>query len=444
MQRPALARHAAVGGFSSAVCSCCLGLGVGVGMGWLLGRRGRPWQQQPPPQQVGAHLAPPADRDDEGAWLRLAFSAKAAKHKPLHSDFRVCCVLLYTDANGDPSHVVGHNSEVAPPSLHGAICAERAALLYALGQNMRSVERLYIVSDSPQPIPPGNLCREFLCEHAALGTPIISAAEAEEGGSGSSSGTYRVARNTLGSLYPFPPLLARVPRAQAVAQARRLARSAPAASTIFSGAGAGRSGGGAWPWPASAEACAALLRAVHGLARRRDVEGAAFGAVHPLSIAAGLLWADGRTELALQRKALEYGCSADAVLQLCAGAIASHEQQGAPPPVLLMQADQCGLLHAPSASARAVLAEHGLGGLIVGVHGLVGVGAAAAGVVAGSAEVGDGDADGDEECVLADGGGGGECRMMVRLHAVSVAELSPQMPTQSLSVWGGGASTSCA
>ena len=72
----------------------------------------------------------------------------------------------------------------------------------------------------------------------------------------------------------------------------------------------------------------------------------------------------------LCRKTLEYGCSSDPIVQLF-----DHIRPGpdtktrpGPQPVLLLQTDQCGLLHAPSGAASCVV-EHGLGDLIVALHG---------------------------------------------------------------------------
>lgn len=103
------------------------------------------------------------------------------------------------------------------------------------------------------------------------------------------------------------------------------------------------------------------------------------GAIHPIRVAAGAIYSDGRVVATLQRKALEYGCTSDAVVQLMPfllGAQATlmdnapnsdmENERGRP--VLLMQVDQCGLLHAPAAPARAVLVEHGSGSLCVAVH----------------------------------------------------------------------------
>ena len=77
------------------------------------------------------------------------------------------------------------------------------------------------------------------------------------------------------------------------------------------------------------------------------------------SLAAGAIWPDGRVAVTVQRKATEYGCSADAVLQLLPlllgeGAplgLGAVEAEGEPPAMLLV-VDQFGLLHAPTGPVR--------------------------------------------------------------------------------------------
>ena len=97
-------------------------------------------------------------------------------------------------------------------------------------------------------------------------------------------------------------------------------------------------------------------------------------ALHPLRYGAAVLFSDGSTSTAYQKKALEYGCSLDAVTQL-AQAIEDQAivdkggESGDPRPVLLIQTDQFGVLHAPFAPGRAYLSEHGYGDCEIAVHG---------------------------------------------------------------------------
>ena len=69
---------------------------------------------------------------------------------------------------------------------------------------------------------------------------------------------------------------------------------------------------------------------------------------------------------AVQRKALEYGCSLDPVGQL-APELARKRRDGVRPIVVAL-VDDLGVAHAPFASGRAFLAEHGYGAVDVLCH----------------------------------------------------------------------------
>ena len=86
--------------------------------------------------------------------------------------------------------------------LAGAICAERDAMTTALGSHharLVSLRKIYIISDAPAPIPPGNLCREFLSEYGAPATPLLLVAASEASHSATSSITSTA--TTLGAVY---------------------------------------------------------------------------------------------------------------------------------------------------------------------------------------------------------------------------------------------------
>ncbi|CAM9507958.1 unnamed protein product, partial [Phaeothamnion confervicola] len=89
-------------------------------------------------------------------------------------------------------------------------------------------------------------------------------------------------------------------------------------------------------------------------------------ALHPIRYAAAVLFDDGTVETASQLKALEYGATADAVVQLVA--TMQQKRRAAVGARYVMQVDQFGNLHAPFAMARSILAEHGHGEVIVLVH----------------------------------------------------------------------------
>jgi cytidine deaminase len=421
-----------VSALGGVVCGCAGGL-LGFGLAyWQLkrpsgvsGAAERPLTTLPPPPPspalAGLAGIPGSDEDDR-RYLQLAFDAKAARSPPDHSGFRVTAVIVYADEGGQRHHVIGHNAEVAQPALTGAICAERDAMTTALGSHhsrLASIQKIYIISDAPAPITPGNLCREFLSEYGEPTTPLLMVAASEP--SHSSSSSIVSMRATLGELYPHPPILRRVPQGQALQRAADLVAAAGGAPF---GPGSDFQ---ADMWPVGKEFCAKLYalsrirvcssfasrslvpltgndrcryERVHALALGSAGRGGDMGSdalnvtgltddgIHPMRIAAGAIFSDGKIVATLQRKALEYGCTSDAVVQLMPFLLGAHgtivdqrnistpeNEHGWPVengstgrPVLLMQVDQCGLLHAPAAPARAVLVEHGSGSLCVAVH----------------------------------------------------------------------------
>ena len=81
-----------------------------------------------------------------------------------------------------------------------------------------------------------------------------------------------------------------------------------------------------------------------------------------------MIFADGTEATAAQKKALEYGCSIDAVCLL-----APMIERSSSPPLLLCMADHLGVCHSPFAAGRAFLVEHGCGSVRLLVHDLQGV-----------------------------------------------------------------------
>jgi hypothetical protein len=87
--------------------------------------------------------------------------------------------------------------------------------------------------------------------------------------------------------------------------------------------------------------------------------------LHPIQFGAAVIYSDGRTSTAHQKKALEYGSTLDAVSQLAAHMM---DESCSDKPILIVQADQYGIAHAPFAQARAFLSEHGYGSCQVLLH----------------------------------------------------------------------------
>ena len=335
-------------------------------------------------------------------------------------------------------YVVGTNDE--PCTISGSICAERAALLQLrFVPNVTQITKVVIVTDSPQPISPGMLCREYMSSHdrididtmdIVLGSSVcgncgldVSAdgdANAKLEGSccaGSSEQRhhdFRRIRTTLAELYPHPSPYVRLSAKEAeevgssyaaktyyssqaddesldtILSTARYLREAGSNEELDRDLHCGRYLDGkedlSSKTPETKSGKVMLLlddsdgtpqRKVCNLSRKdaakyllrlaRDIsEKDSRSTLHPLRYGAAVLYSDGTTSVAYQKKALEYGCSLDAVGQL-AHDIEEKGREGRRP-VMLVQADQFGIIHAPFAPGRAFLSEHGYGDCEVAIH----------------------------------------------------------------------------
>lgn len=95
--------------------------------------------------------------------------------------------------------------------------------------------------------------------------------------------------------------------------------------------------------------------------------------LHPIRYAAGVLFADGSSSVSWQKKGIEYGTTVDACAALAQALEEEAEDDGEGGrrrrrPVVLIQADQFGVCHAPFGVARAFLKEYGHSELVCLVH----------------------------------------------------------------------------
>lgn len=277
----------------------------------------------------------PCDECDEGGgddhWMLLSHAHRLRRTtKPAQSSFRVTALVTFL-IEGDQRvrHVVGCNDESS--NLLNSTCAERAAFLQiaglAAGRKLL-VTGVYITTDSPDPITPGALCREYMFA-SRWTTPAMRVVM--EGYGGPSSRTSR----TLAQLVPHASVYTRLDRAGQVAAGARLRERAASEAAALSGP----------------EARAYQL-AVEAAASDARLD------LHPVSYGAACVFEDGSSAVAWQKKCLEYGCSQDAVGQLAPAILSANSR-----PLVLCMADQFGVAHAPFATARALLCEHGLGAL---------------------------------------------------------------------------------
>ena len=284
----------------------------------------------------------PATLDDD-AWMKLNHHHRLSRLlKPSQSDFRVTAIIVYTlDGRSGLQYVVGHNDEAC--NLLNSVCAERAGFLQLadLGASDASlrVQCVYISTDHKGPVTPGALCREYMSSSPWTTDDMRVVMEG-------TVGKPSRLELTLRELFPFASVYTR----------RRRKAQQSAGERIGAKLAAERCCGP----QASALEEAALRGAVSACTRDGRKE------LHPLSFGACVVFPDGTSSTAWQKKALEYGCSLDAVCQLCQAI--EERREGAVEPAMLCMADQYGVCHAPFAPARAYLAERGLGALPVLLH----------------------------------------------------------------------------
>ena len=314
-------------------------------------------------------MASPADDGDDVNDIQLAHKHRLSlSYSPLQSSFRVLAIVFYDLDEDDRSntqtpptrhHVVGTNDE--PCYIGGSICAERAAMIQLrFLPNLRRITKVIISTDFVTPISPGMLCREYFASNNKVPwhVPIVLAGSVCQkcnldvsssrkessamrnlllpcSGNGHMFHDWCSIRTTLRQLYPYPSPYVRLDAKEAARlgeEAKAERRSSFAASL-------------------SDQARRLLDKAVEAAKRDDRLS------LHPIQYGAAVLFSNGEISTEHQRKALEYGCSLDCV-SLLAPSIDRNRANGVRP-VLLVQADQFGVVHPPFAPARAFLSEHG-------------------------------------------------------------------------------------
>ena len=345
------------------------------------------------------------NRQDD-ADIELAHCYRLSlRSAPRQSSFRVVAVIFYEllgqdHTNASPSngietssqkqnkrlHVVGSNDE--PCYMNGAICAERAALVQIRFLPVKRITKVVITTDAIHPIFPGMLCREFMSSHLLIDpetVPIVTAgsicrrsgcgldigssaggenedwrmkecscpSEASDTDKGKIYHDWEIIKTTLPELYPYPSPYTRFDAAEAASLGKKLSSESSIAtqkSDEMSVDGRIKESN-IYTKHLTEEAKLLIQRA-----RKAAVDGNDRLELHPIQYGAAVMFEDGSIKTACQRKALEYGCSLDAVTQL---ATYMEERKGIPK--LIVQTDQFGLVHTPFATARAYLSEFGFG-----------------------------------------------------------------------------------
>jgi hypothetical protein len=262
------------------------------------------------------------------------------------------------------SFIVGANDEAG--YMGGAICAERAALVQLRFLPNFRITKVVISTDSVDPITPGLLCREFLAGKPTVpwDVPVITTgcscikcgkkdetlfSDKSNNGEGFTAACceeqgkhqLKTVSTTMRHLYPYPSPYTRLTATQQVALGEAYTGSAHASQDFET----------------LEEADSKRLLELAIMEARSNTS-----ELHPIQFGAAVIFDDGVIVTSRQTSALEYGCTLDAVSQL-----ASYLQEGATP-VLLVQADQFGIAHAPFAPARAFLTEQGFEHCQIVVH----------------------------------------------------------------------------
>jgi len=279
---------------------------------------------------------------------------------PTQSSFRVIAIVFYkgsstassispdlpcpvADNNLDTrQYVVGTNDEPGG-FIGGSICAERAALVQLRFLPHAQVTKIVIVTDHERPISPGLLCREFMAGHAAVPWDV----DLVLAGSGRRGDGWTCTKTTLCQLYPHPSPYARLTASQANEFGKSFSSETKTEQQSIT---------------SSTTLPAHSIRQLMTAARKASLKDTRMG-LHPIQYGAAVLFEDDNIVSGHQKKALEYGATLDAVSQLVPFIERSEAR-----PVALIQMDAHGVAHAPFASARAHLSEHGYGDCRVLFH----------------------------------------------------------------------------
>jgi len=352
--------------------------------------------------------------------LKLAHRHRLSLIPPRQSFFRVVALVFYEllvqgqvneeEKDGRTHMVIGANDE--PCSIQGSICAERAALIQLRFLPLKRITKVVIVTDSPNAITPGMLCREFMTSHpmicidtmpVLLGGSICCGCKLDLSGPDHTTKTsllelerycdcasnsksnvgetkshhdFRVTKTTLAELYPHPSPYSRLCSKEAdklgsshhdMIHSEKLTKKYPLAGNQNNSFGLVKYG----LENITAEDALSRLILLSKEASHHDGK----RALHPIQYGAAVLFSDGTTESAYQKKALEYGCTLDAVGQLAHSIQAkgrsrlrgenintemkmSDDKSSPSLPLILVQTDQHGVLHAPFAPGRAFLHEN--------------------------------------------------------------------------------------
>lgn len=257
---------------------------------------------------------------------------------PTQSNFNVVALFFIQDIMGRRFIVEGMNAEQG--YMGGAICAERSVMTQLRKYADPVIEKVVITTDSDEPISPGVLCREYMMSCAADETPIIL---------GNADSSVITGPMPLRSLHPAPYVYRKQDRDHV-----------PKFSVEF------------------AQLCQSPINAQFALwdqIEKSLVEKAFAGrdttkrttSLHPISFSAAVLFLSDEgavkeedIEVSGWLPALEFGATLCPVqLLLREFEKRKRERKAGAVPAILCMVDNVGVVHAPFASARSLLAEYG-------------------------------------------------------------------------------------
>jgi cytidine deaminase len=337
---------------------------------------------------------------DNVFWCKLANTERGNLHTaPQQSHFRVY-TLFIIEVDQHLRVIEGTNAEQG--YIGGAICAERSAIVQLRFLRNPIIKKIIITTDSDLPIYCGALCREYLQSVCDREVPVVL----------TNCTSDHICICTVGSLYPYPWIYRHQNRFTFLEYAASLSSRMSKSSQLNI-----ESTGDI----CNAEKYMEMFAALHAKA----VEHTQYDDkddVHPLRLAAAVMFDNGEISCSWQKKGMEYGCTLDPVSQLvhemekkkmlcssCASSISvdrvestdsmlsqmpsPSSHSASPPlpsfstlsvsttaaaattmyvyssrPILLVMCDQFGICHAPVAMARSLLTEYGLGDLSIAVH----------------------------------------------------------------------------
>ncbi|KAG7370948.1 serine/threonine protein kinase [Nitzschia inconspicua] len=290
----------------------------------------------------------------------ITSSSKPLAHLPPWIKKEVPSVRYENGSNGRNSRkrtfIVGTNDE--PGYIGGAICAERSAMVQLRFLPSFRITKLVIATDSVQPIACGMLCREFLAGHTSVPWDlevISTACQCSRCGlrdeelflqktactDEHDEHSIPTLCTTIAELYPYPSPYTRLTAAQSLALGERYNESIKSSDDLTG-----------------------LQETTKRLLELAIIEAKAnISEIHPIQFGAAAMLEDESIVTSHQSSALEYGCTLDAVSQLV-----PHFKDEDLRPIMLVQADQFGIAHAPFAPARSFLSEHGFQDCMILLH----------------------------------------------------------------------------